>query len=101
MANCVFDKTGQKIIRHITDDQDSYDPWSWGMSWLFSISDHLFWVLDADVPVEWGYGPGAGYNEDDEYKTIILTKLEVAEIIYIGNVLNRYIALCDRKGQSY
>lgn len=94
---------GSKLMRCLKDNYDSYDKWGWALLWLFAIADYLFWKLDADVPPEWEFRPGAGgYAEEDyDYEIDIMSELDVEQLIYLGNVLNRYLRLLKRHGEDY
>jgi len=79
---------------------DWHDKWGTALNWHFRICDVLQF-RDADIPTEWGFQAGLGFPDDDDIFSDILNSFDDSTLTRMGNVLSRYVRLCDRAGLSY
>lgn len=88
---------------------DSSDPWGSALNAQFDIAECLH-RNGVDVPAHWEFSPGlaASHEPTEEDSTWFAMELEVMikqghvrNIIDAGNVLARYITLCESEGRSY
>jgi hypothetical protein len=88
---------------------DSSDPWGSALSAQFDIAECLF-RYGVPVPEHWEFSPGlaAGgeLTEDDSSwfameLDLLMRQGHVSNIIHAGNVLARYVALCESEGLAY
>ena len=92
-----------------TDQFDSSDPWGSAINAQFDIAECLT-RYGVDIPAHWEYSPGlsASYEPNEEDSSLFAMELDVlmrqghlSNIIHAGNVLCRYVALCESEGRSY
>lgn len=79
------------------------DVYGWAMGWWFAIAGRLNDDGEA-VPADWSYRPSpfGGADPDAlEDSTLAELALPADTLIYVGNVLSRYIAACKRRGLDY
>jgi len=79
---------------------DWYDKWGTALNWHFRICDVLQF-RDADIPTEWGFQAGLGLPDDNDIFSDILNSFDDLTLTRMGNVLSRYVRLCERAGLSY
>jgi hypothetical protein len=92
---------GRAARQAIMDDRDG-DWYGWAMSWLFAICDRITFETDSQVPAEWEFRPSPlGPSNDDEYKIDIMSYLCEYQLLYVGEVLHRYIARLKKLGKDY
>jgi len=108
-ARCIFDtlrKVKQMIMKEFRELRiemaldDWWDKWGTALNWHFRICDVLQ-SRNADIPIEWGFQVGLGLLDNEDIFSDILNKFDNATLIRMGNVLSRYVRLCDRAGLSY
>lgn len=101
-----------------TKDIDHRDPYGHAMGLWFAIADWLY-ASGARIPPSWNYSPGAGVrnlewpierNSDIEieealgielHQRPLLEKTPESELLRLGNILERYTRILDKKGLSY
>ena len=100
------------ILDEIQHDDIQHDPWGTALAWHFAVAA----VLDAvgDVPGAWQYRPSPLAVDDvaeiasgeEEPDALIATwwmsgDVTTEALVYAGNVLARYVRVCERAGKSY
>lgn len=85
-----------EVKQFYKENHDDYDKWSSSLIGLFNIAEVLY--VDEAVPEHWEYNPGLGAVDLSENMYSTFT---TADLIYWGNVLNRYKNYLDKKGLSY
>ena len=108
--------TRSAVIDMARDSWDSGDRWGSAMGTWFAISWVLAAVDDGAIPEEWKFrSGGAGYGdeardfiekEEDYLATEFLAMFDdgetsTADLVYAGNVMQRYAHACERKGIDY
>ena len=90
-----------KLIRQLTITADG-DDWGWSMSCWFGIAAELDYRGYA-IPDHWQYRPSSvcGDIREDSYQADILKNFSSEELIYTGNILERYTRYLKFKGLDY
>lgn len=91
-----------------TECFDPSDPWGSALNAQFDIAECLF-RYGAYIPENWEFSPGLGagqeLGEDASWFAIELDLLmrqgHVTNIRDAGNVLKRYVHICELAGRSY
>ena len=78
---------------------DWHDKWGTALNWHFRICDVLRF-RGSGIPTEWGFQAGMCLPDDDVISDI-LTSFDDSTLTRMGNVLSRYVRLCDRAGLAY
>lgn len=79
---------------------DWHDKWGTALNWHFRICDVLRFRA-SNIPTEWGFEAGLGLPDDDDVTSDILSSFDDLTLTRMGNVLSRYVRLCDRAGLAY
>lgn len=80
------------------DDWD--DKFGTAMHWHFRICDVLRF-RGSDIPTAWAFEAGLGWPDGDDIMSDILNSFDDSTLTRMGNVLSRYVRLCDRAGLAY
>lgn len=102
-------KNTNPVLDLFREEFDSLDPWGSALNAQFDIAECLT-RYGVDIPAHWEYSPGlsASYEPHEDTSTWFAMELDVLmrqgheqNIIHAGNVLCRYVALCESEGLSY
>jgi len=90
------------LLHEIKREIDSYDQWGSAMAPFFDVAAELWWRGEC-VPSHWQYTPGMASDPRDpeSYFFELAGDSTNDELIYAGNVLERYTRNLDRRGLSY
>lgn len=91
-----------------TEQFDPYDKWGSALNAQFDIAECLF-RYGATIPDDWefstGLAAGSELAEDASWFAmeidLLMRQGHVSNIRHAGEVLKRYVALCEREGLSY
>lgn len=90
------------LLREYRFSADSGDPWASALCLWFDIAGYL-WSMGVAIPCSWEYSPGAGGGGADEesyyYEDIKAATEE--ELLWAGNVTERYTRILKAAGHSY
>lgn len=89
-------------------EDDDGDSWGTCMMHWFGIANTIHGYI-GETPAEWRYRPGLFVNDvltdewpDREYAEAYRDeRLSVEQLLYAGNVLERWSRMLDRAGRSY
>ena len=77
-----------------------HDKWGEAVNWHFSICDALQ-LRDDEIPESWQYKAGIFGVDDENFDLEILSHFKTETLVKMGDILRRYIILCEKAGLSY
>jgi len=88
-----------KFEFNLVNGNDTYDRFYGAFDLMFDICAHLVYNRDNDYPIHhWKYKSIADDTSPESYWYELIDETDTQTLIYLGNLLNRYIKYLEFKG---